>query len=63
VLSNNVVQQSKPPAKHVYTSPTKQKMSTDVDANAALMNAQKKNMQQDNIIAKLEERIKMLEKE
>ena len=63
VLSNKDVQPSKPPAKHVYTSHTEQKMSTDVDANAALMNAHKINMQQDNIITKLEERIKMLEKE
>jgi len=52
VLSNKVVQLSKPPAKQVYTSHTEQKMSTDVDANAALINAHKINMQPDNIIAK-----------
>ena len=63
VLSNKNAQPSKPQVKHVFTTDIEKNISTDVDANAALMNAHKINMQQDIVVAHLEERIKMLEKE
>jgi len=63
VLSNKNAQPSKLHVKHVFTSDIEKNVSTNADANAALMNAHKINIQQDIVVAPLEERIKMLEKE